>query len=97
MNITIQRARNGFVVHHQSDDDDTMVQTVIEERDADTEGIECFCDLLRFIDNLLGPCTSRYSEKRIRIITVPGDKRDDYDECEKCDGKGFIKNPEIKE
>lgn len=98
MQITIQRARNGYIVHHESDDDETMVQTIIEERDEDTDGIECFCDLLRVIDVLMGPTTSRYSEKRIRIVTVPGDKNDSYDECEKCEGKGYIKHKtKIKE
>lgn len=69
MKYTIRHAENGWICE-ASTDEDTFEVVGVESEDE----VEAFRDFLRSILNNYGPSSSRYSEKRIRIITLPGDK-----------------------
>lgn len=47
---------------------------------SDHVDVSIFCEVLRFIDDLIGPTTNRYSKKRIHVDTVQGDKFEDAGE-----------------
>lgn len=73
MRLTIKTVSNGYVVSH-SDNEGVFVFQAQECDVFDETNIGTCVSLLRHIADAIGPSTSRYSAKRIRIDTIPGDK-----------------------
>lgn len=84
--LTIDRARNGWVVTQPPEGDpDVYTDTVevIEEMERDAVAGEA---LLWYIIDALGLQGSRYDAKRLFVGTMPGDKHHDLHPqlCSKC-------------
>ena len=47
---------------------------VAEDDGSDLGDVEAAAEMLRETLELIGPSTSRHAEKRVRVITIPGDK-----------------------
>jgi len=73
--ITIKSALNGWLIEYHVDKDQTD-RYVFSHDDASGEEqeVKAFAGLLRTLNNLVGPSTSRYSEHRIYVDVQPGDK-----------------------
>lgn len=71
--ITIQMARNGWIVRDKQDEEIEHVY-VFSDGDTDKDAIDGFVKLLWTLNDLCGPTTSRYSPHRIQIKIEPGDK-----------------------
>lgn len=66
MKYTFETANNGWIM--KDDEGNTYVSS---EGDDEHEG---FLDFIRIITDTIGPMDSRYSEKRIHVMCIPGDK-----------------------
>lgn len=66
--LKLKRARNGWIVHCESEDGEPSVKEEIDEENNQ----EAFADFLRIINERFGPTDGKYSYKRIRIVCVPG-------------------------
>lgn len=73
MEIKITHAVNGFVLERKIEDEKQYFAFGGEHDEVDT----C-ADMLRFILSEMGPCTSRYSDKRIYVVVKPGDKNEKF-------------------
>ena len=73
MSITIKPALNGWYLIHSEEGEPDQVYVFNGDDDEQAE-VEAFAHLLRVVDSLYGPCTSRYSEHRIYVNVAPGDK-----------------------
>ena len=73
--VRIRGAINGWVLELHSDEEqiDRYVFSY-EDGPAGEDEVKSFAGLLRQIDSLIGPSTSRYSEHRIYVDVRPGDK-----------------------
>jgi hypothetical protein len=73
--ITVRTAINGWVLELQSDVE--SIETYVfsyQDDPSDEDEVKTFASLLRRIDSLIGPSTSRYSEHRVYVDVRPGDK-----------------------
>src|SRR5512135_2080930 len=66
--FAVYSAVNGWVAEEIDDEGRKIVGEEIEDEH------EAFCSLLQGVTEHFGPSSGRYSEKRIRVITLPGDK-----------------------
>lgn len=66
-------AKNGFILEDQTG------QIIYQDSSYEENDIERFADFLGYLNEALGPTTSRYSKQRIYIRIEPGDK---YEEKE---------------
>ena len=73
--ITIKNALNGWILELRSNDEeiDRYVFSY-EDNLGEYDEVQAFALLLRKINDLIGPSTSRYSEYRIYLDIRPGDK-----------------------
>ena len=62
-------------VEHPAAETDEPDEIMFDEKYD--SAIECFADVLRTLDDELGPSTSRYSPQRIYIQRKPGDKHEE--------------------
>lgn len=69
MKVTIKLVENGYIVVFPNEGVEGLRSYQVF---PDTLG--GFKELLYLVNELVGPETNRYSEKRIRITTEPGDK-----------------------
>jgi hypothetical protein len=74
MRFEIKRAKNGYTVSCNSEEEPLVFQEISDE----LEEIEAWACFLRELNDMYGPSTSRYSAKRIYIDVRPGDKHEDY-------------------
>ena len=73
--IKIKNAINGWILEYRIDDDQTDTYVFSYEDSPAGEGeVKTFAGLLRQIDSLIGPSTSRYSEHRVYVDVRAGDK-----------------------
>ncbi|NBP28686.1 MAG: hypothetical protein EBV23_03780 [Flavobacteriia bacterium] len=74
-NVRIRPVLNGWILEIKVDKDQTD-RYVFSHDDASGEEqeVKAFAGLLRTLNNLVGPSTSRYSEHRIYVDVQPGDK-----------------------
>jgi hypothetical protein len=72
MKFEIRQVRNGAVLRVEANDAEGPEEIAYQEREDDE--IEAFADFLRVVLDHYGPTTSRYSQKRIRVLVEPGDK-----------------------
>lgn len=72
LDVTIRCAANGWIAT------DPEGKEVLFEHD-DRGEVLAFAELLRWIDDTIGPSTSRYSLERVRITLEPGDKHEPVD------------------
>ncbi len=70
MEMKIKKVSNGWVVQVDRDDEDFDISVIQNTEDE----VLTFNELLIHIENELGPPTSRHSEKRTKILSLPGDK-----------------------
>lgn len=75
VNYKITSVDNGHMI--EVTDDVNEEPTILVAREDDEDETSSFVSFLNDILNRFGPSTGRYSEKRIRIVVLPGDKRDD--------------------
>jgi hypothetical protein len=78
--IKIETVDNGWIITDETDPDGPR-KFVVECEDLlsinpSLETMESFCSLLRRVNDLIGPTTSRYSPHRLKISLEPGDKHD---------------------
>jgi hypothetical protein len=76
-NLDIERAQNGWVLSYYDEETDKFKKIIFQD-DGDCDKHEAFADLLRVIDELLGPADSRHSPKRVIVSVEPGDKHPDH-------------------
>lgn len=79
--IAIKMVSNGWVLEDKTDDEFVRV-TVFEHGDSEKSEVETFIRLLWAVNDIMGPSTSRYSENRVSVSSVRGDKCDDHLEGE---------------
>ena len=83
--VRIIRVENGYIVEvpdYDIYDVNTGImirKEVFEDIEDELGDIDSLVDALRFIEDQIGPSTSRYSKKRVKISIEPGDK---YEEIE---------------
>lgn len=73
MVITIKSVSNGFVLEY-FDGEDNITEVVESSNESEDSEVDAFAGLLWKINSLIGPSTSRYSNKRIYVEVKPGDK-----------------------
>lgn len=69
--MKLELARNGIILQGPEG------KHLYQEGETDEESIRRFADFLWTINTLYGPSTSRYSEFRIKIDIISGDKFED--------------------
>ena len=77
MKVTIETARNGWLIRREPDELDETTEVFVygfSNDGDDVDEVKSFASFLWRITELLGPTTSRYSEARIYIEVKPGDK-----------------------
>lgn len=69
-------ARNGWIVRHTENGTTAEGPFVFQQRDgwSHSDDVHGFVDLLHHLNEHFGPCTSRYSEERVKISIEQGDK-----------------------
>lgn len=73
--VKITNAINGWMLEFHLDEEQVVRYVFSYEDGPDGENeVNSFAGLLRQIDTLIGPSTSRYSEHRIYVDVRPGDK-----------------------
>jgi len=79
--ITIKVADNGFILSHTVtfDNDPPDHTDYVYQNNEEDDGLSAMADMLRTINDLLGPSTSRYSKERIYVNIEPGDKYEETD------------------
>lgn len=70
MKLIIETATNGFII--ETDVDGEIVKEVIQEQWNEDES-DAFVNLLCALKPHLGPSEGKYSEKRVRVIQLPGE------------------------
>lgn len=86
MPITIKPALNGWYLTHSEEGEEDQVYVFSADGDEQSE-VEAFAHLLRVVDSIYGPSTSRYSEHRIYVNVSPGDKSSKHPDNQE-DGDG---------
>lgn len=76
MEIRITSAVNGYVLERTIEGEKQHFAFGGESSDE----VDVCADMLRFILSEMGPCTSRYADKRIYIVIKPGDKNEKFTE-----------------
>jgi len=71
--IKVDAVSNGWILTHQIDDERPEVE-VFESFNSDEDKVKAFQRLLYSISDIMGPMFSRYSQHRIKICIVSGDK-----------------------
>lgn len=72
MKYTIKKAVNGWTIEREVEGEvETDVLVGVEDEMNETKAFITF--LYDIVDNF-GPTSGRYSEERIRVVRVPGDK-----------------------
>ena len=74
MLFEIRRAHNGCLLKVIDVDDGSGEHEAIVYQETYDDDIECFADCLRYVEEVYGPSTNRYSQKRIYIHVDSGDK-----------------------
>lgn len=69
MTLKVKKVANGYYL--KLVDEDRTEEYVFND---DKSKLDAFIDLLWSINNLIGPSTNRYSEERLSIGIIPGDK-----------------------
>lgn len=75
MRFEIKRAKNGYIVSCDSEEEPMVFQALDDELDE----VDAWARFLWELTDHYGPdaCRSRYSAKRVYIEVRPGDKYDD--------------------
>lgn len=73
MRFEIKKAKNGYIVQCDSEEDPMVFQKISDEEDE----VDAWASFLRELTDQYGPMTNRYSPKRIYIRVEPGDKFED--------------------
>lgn len=85
MKLTIETAANGYLIRTEVDEvndkSELFVFSHASEID-DTEDVKTFARFLHYLNDLIGPSTSRYSKARVYIDVQPGDKCGDFEELD---------------
>lgn len=71
MEFKIDRIKNGWLLEARYNEDNKEVLAGIDTFSSEED---CFIQFLNEIITNYGPMDSRYSEKRIRAVFLPGDK-----------------------
>lgn len=74
--ITIEQVDGGWIISDTDMEEPLLSRQVVEVMDSESD-VEAFLRVLWVLNDAAGPMTSRYSEKRVHITTLPGDKFDD--------------------
>ena len=75
MKFEIKRARNGWICEMTDDHPDGEVEMVVGEEVGACEH-ENFRRFLQELIQVYGPSDSRYHDKRLRVVLIPGDKHE---------------------
>ncbi len=70
--FSIRSTRNGWVVTQKSCYDDEGCLEIVGEEEGLKDESDAFVSFLYQILNTFGPTEGKYSRKRIRVITLPG-------------------------
>lgn len=70
MKVLIERVKNGYILKYK---DDKVVTTLVFDEDG-KGAIPTFIDLVRTLESLIGEIDSRYSQERLFLGVLPGDK-----------------------
>lgn len=76
--IKVDAVNNGWILTHQIQDEVDEIE-VFEFLNSEEDKARAFQRLLYSISDLLGPMSSRYSQHRIKICIVSGDKYEGAD------------------
>ena len=78
--FVIRSASNGYILKEEQSGEE-----IVGVADGESDETDSFVAFLRSIESLYGPSDSRYSAKRIRILTYPGDKSEvELEDCPLC-------------
>lgn len=81
MTLTIHSCENGWLIEHEYPwEENERTDLYVFQGYEELEDVEACADMLRMVNELVGPTTSRYSEKRVHVSTEPGDKFGDSKE-----------------
>lgn len=75
MKFEIKRARNGWICQMTDDHPDGETETIVGEEVGACEH-ENFRRFLQEMIQVYGPSDSRYHDKRLRVVMIPGDKNE---------------------
>ena len=70
--ITIEQADNGWLMRAR--DDEGLEFVLVSQWDEFDDRVDAWAEMLWMVDEVIGPTTSRYDEKRLKITIEPGDK-----------------------
>jgi hypothetical protein len=78
--ILIRHVVNGWISTRPLEDEDGTVEWLYAyDLEDDADAVKVFARLLRDLNDIIGPSTSRYSALRVRVTTEPGDKYEPLD------------------
>lgn len=72
MKFEIKRVKNGWICETENSDGEKEI--IVGREGGEQEEIENFKTFVEEIIEEYGPMDSRYSEKRLRVFCIPGDK-----------------------
>lgn len=75
MRFEIKRAKNGYMLQCDSEEDPFVFQELSEDIMDEND---CWAYFLRELTSQYGPSTSRASKKRVYVKVLPGDKFNEY-------------------
>ncbi len=78
MKIEIETASNGFILRTIVDGEVDTVDVFQDQGEADESAVQTTAELLRYLNDILGPSTSRHAKARVYVEVKPGDKHFDY-------------------
>jgi hypothetical protein len=87
LKLTIEKVCNGIIITDYDETENGLVEykTIFEQKEEDS--VKYMQDALFYINNTLGELENRYSQERISINIVHGDKYECEDkECPICKG-----------
>lgn len=84
VHLIVERVSNGAVTENEADWDESVKVRKAYEFDTDDGDLDGLMELLYDILDGMGWSGSRYSEKRVRVVIVHGDKFE-HSSGERCD------------
>lgn len=78
--LTISKARNGWILKFMDENsigDKYLVTLVFEEKETRESEVETFMDLLRTVNDLMGPSYDGFNKHNVSVVNVVGDEIDD--------------------
>lgn len=80
MKLIIETIANGWLVRTDDGENVSYPMAFAHDEESKENEVKVFSDVLYYINEEIGPTTSRYDKARIHVDVQPGDKYEDIKE-----------------